>query len=120
MYTWVYTTYMKKEEAQKIDWEAWARNPKNLYQPRHGSVRADIRHAEESAKKRMEVRHVRAGVVRSSRTIGTHYNKLGNPGQTLCGAPFTACDWMLTDAKKASDQEKAEFNVCRGCLAKVN
>ena len=40
-------------KGKPVDWKAffWA----NRYEPKHGSVKADIRHAEESAKKRGEV-----------------------------------------------------------------
>ena len=42
------------QQRKPVDWAAhfWA----NKYQPKHGSVRADIRHAEEAAKNRNEAK----------------------------------------------------------------
>lgn len=66
------------------------------------------------------VKHIRVGVARSSRTIGTHYNKPGNPGRVLCGAPMTASDLTDKDAKGATFAELRPFNVCPECFEILN
>lgn len=68
----------------------------------------------------LPLRHIRVGVVRASHTIGTHYNRPGNPGNTLCGGEFTAYDWDMKDAKRASTAELFEFNVCRDCVSHID
>jgi hypothetical protein len=59
------------------------------------------------------------GVIRASRTIGTHYNKPGSPGRTLCGGEMTAQDWSVSEAWTSTKKDKDKFNVCKCCLAKV-
>jgi len=68
----------------------------------------------------MTLRHIRVGVIRSGRRIGTHGNRAGSPGRTLCGGEFTAQDWTFGDARRANSIEIRQFNVCPACVAKIN
>lgn len=60
--------------------------------------------------------HIRIGVVRAGKRIN---DSRGNPGQTLCGAPVTANDCTIADARKLRPETIDQFHVCQMCLARI-
>ena len=67
----------------------------------------------------MLIRHLRAPVRRGKRTgsVLTRERTHTEEARTLCGAAVTADDWVISEARRESDETMRLWSVCDACIS---